>query len=79
MIVKLSILFKTYLENLDDITYASYLCELMDISMVDDESNRDFFKNAISSLYLLSNKAIDPETLARAFEVKLLDATGYGF
>lgn len=71
--------FQSLLENLDDITYASYLCELIDISMVDDESNREFFREAISSFYLLSNKAIDPETLARAFEVKLLEATGYSF
>jgi DNA repair protein RecO (recombination protein O) len=71
--------FQGLLENLDDITYASYLCELIDISMVDDESNREFFKDAISAFYLLSNKAIDPETLARAFEVKLLAATGYSF
>jgi len=71
--------FQNLLENLDDITYASYLCELIDISMVDDEVNSEFFKNVISSFYLLSNKAIDPETLARAFEVKLLDATGYSF
>lgn len=71
--------FQSLLENLDDLTYASYLCELIDISMVDNESNSEFFKDTISSFYLLSNKAIDAETLARAFEVKLLAATGYSF
>jgi DNA repair protein RecO (recombination protein O) len=71
--------FQGLLESLDDITYASYLCELIDISMMNEESNREFFQELVSSLYLLSNKAMDPETLARAYEIKLLNATGYSF
>lgn len=71
--------FQGLLESLDDITYASYLCELIDISMMNEESNREFFQEVVSSLYLLSNKAMDPETLARAYEIKLLNATGYSF
>jgi len=70
--------FQGLLNNLDKLTYSSYMCELIDISLQDGESNRWLFKEFITTLYLLNTDAIDYELLIRAFELKLLKATGYG-
>jgi DNA repair protein RecO (recombination protein O) len=71
--------FQSLLNDLDSLTYASYLCELIDISMIDEESNRELFKDFVKVFYLMENKAIDLELLCRSFEVKLLLASGYYF
>jgi len=70
--------FQGLLNNLDKLTYSSYMCELIDIAMVEGENNRWLFKEFITTLYLLNTDAIDYELLIRAFELKLLKATGYG-
>lgn len=69
--------FQSFLNDLDMLTYASYLNELIDISMVQEESNRELFKEYVITLYLLKNKIGDLQTLIRTFEIKLLNATGY--
>ena len=48
--------FQGLLDNLDKLTYSSYICELIDICV----------------------DAMDYELLIRAFELRLLNATGYG-
>lgn len=58
-------------------TYASYFCELIDIAMNDNESNRPLFINLVSAFYLMKNNAVDLDILARAFEMKILQTTGY--
>lgn len=70
--------FQGLMSNLDKLTYSSYLCELIDIALIDGESNRLLYKEFITTLYLLDTDAIDYELLIRAFELKLLKATGYG-
>lgn len=70
--------FQGILSDFDTISYASYLCELIDISMCEEESNRELFKQLVTAFYFIKNKACDLETLARIFEMKLLKATGYG-
>lgn len=70
--------FRELLKDLETITYASYLCELVDICMVPEESNREFFKEFVSAFYLMKNKAVANNLLARGIEVKLLEAAGYG-
>lgn len=70
--------FQGLLDNLDKLTYSSYLCELIDIAMVEGESDRQLFKEFITALYLLNTDAIEYELLVRCFEIKLLKATGYG-
>ncbi|WP_163194345.1 DNA repair protein RecO [Clostridium thermarum] len=70
--------FQALLNDLDTLTYGSYICELVDISMVDEESNRDIFKTLVSSLYLLKSRAVDDEILLRAYELNVLNNTGYG-
>lgn len=70
--------FQGVLSDFDTISYASYLCELIDISMAEEESNRELFKEFVTAFYLIKSKACDLETLARVFEMKVLKATGYG-
>lgn len=69
--------FQSLLNNLDSLTYASYLCELIDIAMVEEESNRELFKDLMSVFYLMENNAVDYDLLMRAFEVKLIMLSGY--
>lgn len=45
--------------------------------MQNEEVNFDLFKQLITALLLIKSNAVDIETLSRAFEVKLLKATGY--
>lgn len=70
--------FQELLNDLTTLTYASYICELIDISMQDEESNRELFKEFVTTLYLIRAQALDNELLVRAFELKLLRLTGYG-
>ncbi|MDT8715323.1 DNA repair protein RecO [Clostridium sp. 19966] len=70
--------FQEFLNDLDSLTYASYICELIDISMIEEESNRELFKILVTTLYLLKSKALDNELLLRAYEVNVLRNTGYG-
>jgi DNA repair protein RecO (recombination protein O) len=71
--------FQTLLNDLDSLTYASYLCELIDIALVDEESHRELFKEFIKVFYLMENKAISYDLLCRSFEINLLKASGYLF
>ena len=70
--------FQIFLNDLENLTYASYINELIEISCIEEESNRELFKSAIITLYLMKNKVGDLNTLIRAFEIKLLSFTGYG-
>lgn len=70
--------FQGLLNNLDKLTYSSYICELIDIALVEGEKNIWLFKEFITTLYLLNTDALDYELLIRHFELMLLKATGYG-
>ena len=70
--------FQGLLDNLDKLTYSSYVCELIDIALVEGEKNIQVFKEFLTTLYLLNTDALDYELLIRYFELKLLKATGYG-
>ena len=70
--------FQGLLNNLEKLTYSSYLCELIDICTQNEEKNVYLFKELITCLYLMNTDAIDYELLVRSFELKLLKATGYG-
>lgn len=69
--------FQSLLDDLETLSYASYLCELADIALVEEESNRALFRDFITVFYLLEKNVIDIELLARAFEIKLLNHSGY--
>ncbi|WP_411168637.1 DNA repair protein RecO [Clostridium sp. MB05] len=70
--------FQGLLDNLDKLTYSSYICELIDICVEEGEVNRELFKDFLTCMYLLNTDALDYEILIRSFELKLLKATGYG-
>lgn len=69
--------FQGLLNNLEKLTYSSYLCELIDICVESDETNATLFKEFMVCLYLLNTDVLDYELLVRAFELRLLEATGY--
>ena len=70
--------FQGLLDNLEKLTYSTYICELIDIALIEGESNKWLFKEFVTTLYLLNTDALDYELLVRSFELKLLKATGYG-
>lgn len=70
--------FQGLLNDLEKLTYSSYICELIDIACIEGESSSYLFKQFITSIYLLNTDAIDYELLIRNFELKLLKSTGYG-
>lgn len=69
--------FKGLMNNLSKLTYASYICELIDIAIEEGEINRSLYVEFVKTLYLLDTDAIDYELLIRSFELKVLKATGY--
>lgn len=69
--------FNEVMDNLDSLLTASYFCELTDIAAVEEEKNENIFKLLIASFYLLKTGFIDQDLLARAYELKLLNLTGY--
>lgn len=71
--------FQSLLDDFDSLTTASYICELIDIALVEEESNRQLFQECITAFYLLQNKAADFDLLLRSFEIKLLMCSGYYF
>lgn len=66
------------LDDLEKLTYATYLCELIDISLIEEETNRELFKSFVSALYFMDSKGLDDELIAMVFELKMLKLTGYG-
>lgn len=70
--------FQGLLDNLEKLTYSTYICELIDIALLEGESNKWLFKEFVTTLYLLNTDALNYELLVRSFELKLLKATGYG-
>ncbi len=58
-------------------SFQDILNELIDIAIEEGESH-PIFIDLVKCFYLMRNKAIDLDLLARAFEVKVLKATGYG-
>lgn len=69
--------FQGLLSNLDKLTYSSYICELIDICVDDNDINDTLYREFITCLYLLNTDALDYEMLIRSFELKLLKSTGY--
>jgi len=69
--------FQSLLNDLETLSYASYVCELIDIALVEEESNGQLFKEFITVFYLMEKRVIDIELLIHAFEIKLLYHSGY--
>lgn len=69
--------FNEVMDDLDSLLTASYFSELTDIATVEEEKSENIFKLLVASFYLLKSKSIDQDLLARAYELKLLNLTGY--
>ncbi|MCL2322714.1 MAG: DNA repair protein RecO [Oscillospiraceae bacterium] len=69
--------FRQFSEDLIKIAYASYFCELIDISCVYEEENNGLFKEFITALYLLKLDIMNIETLSRIFEIKIIHLNGF--
>lgn len=61
--------------DLDRLAYATYMAELTDGFVLDDEPNDELFLLLVTSLHLLGH--LDPEILARAYELRLLANAGF--
>lgn len=71
--------FQVFLNDLNSLTYASYLCELIDISLTEEESSRELFKEFVTTFYFMKANIVSLDLLMRNFEVKLMKLTGYCF
>lgn len=69
--------FQDLLRDFETIAYSSYICELMNLSIPENEKNDDIFTNAVKCLYLIKNAVGDMELLIRSFELKLIKSVGY--
>lgn len=69
--------FQDILNNYDTLIYGSYFNELVDIT-IEEEPCKDIFVELVKAFFLMRNEAVDLDILARAFEIKVLKATGYG-
>lgn len=70
--------FQSLMDNLEKLIFSSYICELIDIALIEKEPDNNLFMELVTTMYLLDTDAIDYELLVRAFEVRLLKRTGYG-
>lgn len=68
--------FKGLKEDLVLLTYGSYFLELCDISSLDSEPDRELYRDLVTALYILESKALEPDYLARAFELKVIRSSG---
>jgi DNA repair protein RecO (recombination protein O) len=63
-------------DDVHRVAYAVYILELVNEMIEDRDPNYDLFDTLLSSLYLLEG-SVDPETVARAFELYLMTVSGY--
>lgn len=61
--------------DLDRLAYATYMAELADGFVMDNEPNDELFLLLVTSLHLLGH--LDPEILTRAYELRLLANAGF--
>jgi len=64
-------------EDLDRLTYASYLLELVGAEISEGSTNNRLFNLLGKTLLLMSNPDIELKTVLRAFELKFLYYSGY--
>ena len=65
--------FQGLLNNLEKLTYSSYLCELIDICVESDETNATLFKEFMVCLYLLNTDVDDQSSLLNNNIFSLVD------
>jgi len=63
--------------DIERLTYANYLIELIDMVTVDHDPNEEIYRLLVKSLDFLAGGA-SPKRVTRIFEIKLLGALGIG-
>ncbi|MCF8010450.1 MAG: DNA repair protein RecO [Clostridiales bacterium] len=63
--------------DLDKISYASYIAQLVDTVIVEGNTDRRIFSLLLVTLHLLSSTSMDLELLIRSFEIKLMKFSGF--
>lgn len=69
--------FRLLLEDLERMAWATYLCELVDETVPLRERVDGIFLLLLTTLHLLASAGVPPESVARAFELKLLHHLGF--
>jgi DNA repair protein RecO (recombination protein O) len=69
--------FQGMLSNLYSLTYCSYLMELVDVLIPNEEKNIELFYMLLKTMYLITDERIDSELLIRTFELKAMSISGY--
>lgn len=67
--------FLWLLEDLERLTYAAYMAELLDAAVLENEAGQEIFLLTLTCLYLLHH--VDPRLVLRCFEFRLLFLLGY--
>lgn len=68
--------FPSVRKDLKRIAHATYLVELVNALVEEREGNYDLFDTLLSSLYLIEAE-VDPEIVARHFELQVMSLMGY--
>lgn len=63
-------------KDLNRIAHATYICEMVNAFVEEREANYGIFDTLLSALYLLESE-VDPEVVARYFELNLMSLMGY--
>lgn len=69
--------FIDWRDNLERVSYAYYLAELVDKFSEEGSENRPVFDLLLLALSHLGDQAVNPDVLARFFEMRLLQYVGY--
>src|ERR1041385_7501431 len=69
--------FPSLRSNLDALTRATYLCELVDRLVAQHEPNPEVFDLLLSALYLLRRAGANPDVIVHSFEMHLMEERGY--
>ena len=63
--------------DLNALTRATYLCELVDRLIAQHEPNPEVFDLLLSALYLLRRARTNPDVIVHSFEMHLMEERGY--
>ncbi|MDA8441137.1 MAG: DNA repair protein RecO [Peptococcaceae bacterium] len=64
------------LTDLERLSYANYMAELVDAAVLENENGQEIFLLTLTCLYLLQ-ASTSPKVVIRSFELKLLQLLGY--
>jgi DNA repair protein RecO (recombination protein O) len=69
--------FRNLREDLVRMAYGSYVCELMDEMIKEKQRHESTYLLLLTTLHLLNALELEPESILRAYELKLLSMLGF--